>query len=204
MAERVPTFKGAVGAFRSVGVAATDETVLSIFNKTGSGVLVAVRRLTLQVDQQVALTTAAPHAVTTRLTTAPTTGTLLTPQAWDTSQTHNASVEIRSRASADGTNGTLTATPGADRARSFFGDRPHTIAGQRLFPDKDMLPDFPDPEDPLVLREGQGVLVTVAPTGSTSSHYLVNAMIEEFTYAVDPLPFFRRPTLQAVNRASTF
>jgi len=181
MPTRVPSFKGSVGAFSVVGEAAGSSKLLAIFNKTGSGVLVAVRRLTLQTD--LAGSSSTGRAVqTTFLTTAPTDGTLLDPQAWDTTQTHNANVEIRGRATADGTNGTLTASVPSGFANSRLGVKNPGGAGQFLAPDYDLLVDFPYPEDPLILREGEGVLVRVVEAGSNSLYYLVNAMIEEFVY----------------------
>lgn len=195
MAARVPTFVGAVGAFRAVGDVGANSNLLTIFNKAGSGVLVAVRRLTIQNDQTAAGTTVIRLVRTTRLTTAPTDGTLLTPQTWDTLQTHNANVEIRGRATADDTNGTLTATAVADRARQAINMRAHTLVGQLLYPDTNLLLDYPYPDDPLVLREGEGVLVSTVGAGVITTAYLINAMIEEFTYAVrvpyrNPMPQF--------------
>jgi len=186
MPDRVPTFKGAVGSFRYVGAATVDDNFLSIFNKTGSGVLVAVRRLTVQGDKVQAVITDALRVKTTRITTAPSTGTLKTPVAWDSTTTHATNVEIRDFSTADDTRGTLTATPGTPLARQVFGERMHTGAGQKLFSERDLLAEYPYPDDPLILREGEGVLVTIIGAGTSGGYYLVNAMIEEFTYYVPP------------------
>lgn len=182
MPARVPTFKGAAASFVGPGVATADLAYLTVFNKAGSGVLVAIRRLSLQTDH-VSNTGTIRTWKTTRLTTAPTDGTLLTPQAWDTAGSHSASVEIRGKASVDGTSGTLTATPGTGRATSTIPARNATAVRQMRFYDVDLLPAYPYPEDPLTLREGEGIWVGAAEAGSTLQHFLVNVMIEEFTYA---------------------
>ncbi len=180
---RVPTFTGSVGAFVAPGAANADKPYITIFNKTGSGVLVAVRSLVMQIDHT-SNSSSVRDWKTTRITTAPTDGTLLTPQTWDTTKTHNTNVEIRSVASADGTNVAFTAAPGTDRADGSFNVRNVTAVGELVYPSIDMLPEYPYPDDPLILRENEGVVVSMVAAGSSLNSFLFDAAIEEFTYYV--------------------
>jgi hypothetical protein len=183
MPARVPTFKGSVATFVSPGLTGVDQPLLTIFNKTGSGVLVAVRRLHLFNDHAGAGTTTIRDWRTSKITTAPSTGTLATPQPFDTADTHNANVEVRALASADGTNGTLTAPPTANRLNGDFNQRFVSAVGQYAHQPTDLLVEYPYPDDPLILREGEGIVVSQNVSGSTTNNIVFDVVIEEFTYS---------------------
>jgi hypothetical protein len=174
---RVASFKGIVASPRIGGISTANYNFASLFNVTGSGVLVAVRRLTAQVDS-LSVTFGrffTPHMITV----APTGGTLHEPTALDTALTHNASVEFRSAASADGVITALTSAAGTPSWQQFCSKGASSY-GQVLMEDVAVLPVLVE-FDPVVLREGEGVLVRMAVGPSSSAEHLVNAMFEEFT-----------------------
>jgi hypothetical protein len=103
ISERVASFKGLATSFRMPGRAATAQNLFAIFNASGSTVLVAVRRLSFQMDVTTALTAVAKQIKTSRITAVPTNGTAVTKVAIDSAQTSSASVTVWNDASADGT-----------------------------------------------------------------------------------------------------
>lgn len=183
--ERVASYKGMVSTFRIVGRAATTQNLFTIFNAAGSTVLVAVRRLSIQMDATAALAAVAKTIKTSRITAAPTNGTALTKVPFDSTLTSSASVDLRNDASADGTNSatTLTATAG-NVGWSQFVMRMHTVVGQVLMDDEACIPSL-CAEDPIYLRAGEGLLVQIVAAATTSNpatdHHIVNCMWEEFT-----------------------
>jgi len=175
--ERVASFKGIVASPRIGGVSTANYNFASIFNLVGSGVLVAVRRLTAQVDS-LSVTFGrffTPHMVTV----APTGGTVHEPMALDTALTHNASVEFRAAASADGVITALTSAAGTP-AWQQFSSKGASSYGQVLMGEIAVLPRLAE-FDPVVLREGEGVLVRMAVGPSSSAEHLINCAFEEFT-----------------------
>jgi hypothetical protein len=177
---RVVTFKGMVASPRVILGAITNGKVAGLFNKSGSGLLVAIRDLRLTLDYPVGSSSVRGIAAS-RITTAPADGTLQAPMPFDTAQTHNANVEFRSGASADGTASTLTGTAG-DYGWRQFHQRLRTSVEQFRTTEDPMLPKL-IALDPVVLREGEGVLVEVIETASTAASLVLNATFEEFTYA---------------------
>lgn len=186
ISERVASYKGMATSFRMPGRAATTQNLFSIYNTTGSAVLVAVRRLSIQMDATAVLVAVAKSVKTTRQTTAPTNGTALTKVPFDSSQTSAANVEVRNDASADGTVSatTLTATPSANIAWSQLIMRMHTLVGQVLMDDESCIPGL-CADDPVILRANEGLLVAVVAAATTSNpatdHHIVNCVWEEFT-----------------------
>lgn len=189
-----------VSTFATIGVGSTNVNLFSFFNKTGSGVLVAIREFDVN-----SLRTGDSGTVRTpslsQLTTAPSTGTLLTKVAFDTTLSSSANVEARGATADDNAAATtLTATPTTYGWR-IFGARGTTGAGQTLEIDQTLSPSLSETDDPMILRESEGVLVTIPETGSSGATYLVRVMFEEFKYAV--IAAGPRIVRQAVNR-STF
>lgn len=183
--ERVRSFEGYATSFRTPGRAATTQNIFSIYNTTGSSVLVAVKRLSIQMDATAALAAVAKTVFTSRITTAPTNGTTLTKVTNDTTQSSAANVVITGDASADGTGSgtTLTATAGT-RMWSQFVMRMHTLVGQVLMDDESLIPHLSD-DDPIILRANEGLLVSIAAAATTSNpatdQMIINCVWEEFT-----------------------
>lgn len=177
LADRVPSFKGIVASFRVPGVAAANTPYFSIFNKTGSGVLVAVRELLVAHEFPAATGTMRTNSIT-RVTTAPTGGTLHTPTALDTGLSHNANVEVRGAASADGTASAITSTVGATIAWRNMVNKDPDQTGQMLFLDIRLVPIM---DEASILREGEGFRVGQTETGNANSGFLYRAVIEEYT-----------------------
>jgi hypothetical protein len=185
ISERVASFKGMATSFRMPGRAATAQNLFAIFNASGSTVLVAVRRLSFQMDVTTALTAVAKQIKTSRITAVPTNGTALSKVAVDSAQTSSANVTVWNDASADGTSSatTLTATPGTAGWQQF-AMRMHTAAGQVLMDDEAVVPLL-SADDPVILRASEGLLVSVVAAATTSNpttdQMIVQCMFEEFT-----------------------
>lgn len=186
--ERVPSNKGTMSSFRTPARAVASlgsQSLLTIENKTGSGLLVAVRQISVSVESVAAKAVIAPIVRTMRCT-APTNGTVQTKGQTDTADTASASVEVRGDASADGTSSAsaLGATH-TERMWSRFSPRFHTLVGQQDFDELFMTPLLM-PEYPTILREGQAcglVLVNNSGAAWTANdwHFLMSAAWEEFT-----------------------
>lgn len=187
ISERVASYKGMVTTFRTPGRTATTQNIFSIANKTGSGVLVAVRRLSIQQDTAAVANISWPNQFkTTRVAgTVPGNGTVLTKTPFDSAESSDANVEARGNSSADGTS-SATALSGALGSNGWhqYAMRMHTAVGQVLLDDEALIPGLCE-DDPIILRANEALLVglvanATAANGTTVS-YLVNAVWEEFT-----------------------
>ncbi len=172
------TFKGAISTFRTVGLASANHNLFSIFNKTGSTKFIKLKRLTFQNDHTAVLITVSPIVHATRITAVPTGGTVVTKVAFDSTLTADTNVEMMQATASDGGAATtITATAGTRMWAGFKG-RMHTAVGQILFPDETLIPFFCD-VDPIILRAGQGILVTAVQAALITDHYVVNCAWEE-------------------------
>lgn len=172
----MPYFIGS--SFRTPGRAATTQNLLSISNATGSGVVVEIRQLTVQIDNtSVANVSWANQFKASRIGTAPTNGTLLTPTMVDSTESLDASVTVRGDASADGTGSgtTLTATLGTICWHQF-GNRLHTAVGQVIMDDSPMIPV--QLAIPIKLRANEhlvvGLLANATAANGATVMYIVN------------------------------
>lgn len=179
--ERVASCHAMASTFRVVGSGVAAQVFATLFNKAGSGVLVAVRRMTVQNDF-VSNTGTVRVFASSRLTTAPTTGTVITPTKFDTADTQSASVEFRSGASADGTASAITAPAIAPAFRQieWRGAEAPPIAGQLIMEDEALIPRLAA-DDPVILAEGEGISAYMPDVQSASMHTVINCMWEEFT-----------------------
>ncbi len=186
VSDRVISAHVNVSAFRTLGAAALLHNIFTIENAGGSTVLVAVKRISVQLDTTAVLTAVAPSVKASRITTLPTGGTVLGKVTHDTNETSNASVVCRGANAADGGAATaITATAGV----AFWSQltmRQHTLAGQVVMDDEPVIPTLSE-SDPLILRAGQALLVQVVAAATTSNpatnHWVLNAMFEEMVYA---------------------
>jgi len=182
--ERVASFKGTVSTFRTIGNAATPQNLLSIENAAGSGVLVAVRRMTIQMDATVASIAVASQFKTSRPTGLPTGGTVLgKAPLFDTALTSSASVVARGATASDGGVASAITAIGGVTGWHQFAMRMHTLVGQVLMDDEPLIPTLCD-DEPVILRAGEALLVQIvqaaAANNAATNHHVVNAMIEEF------------------------
>lgn len=180
----VLSYRGMVAAFRTLGLASANHNIFTLFNKTGSTKLVAVRRMTLQTDDTVASLALAPVVKTFRITAIPTGGTVLTGVSFDTSLTHDTNVEAMGATASDGgaaTTITATANP-TSAAWTGFKSRQATAVGQILYPDEPLIPIICE-NNPIILRASEGLLIRVVDAALTTSHYLVNCAFDELVAA---------------------
>jgi len=162
------SFNGAVPGLITLGNDSTAQNLYVMTNKVDSRVNVFMRRATVQVDTVAALTSVMPIVKTSRATSI-SGGVILSPSTYNTTQTSNTSVEIRT-AVLDGY--PLTATQGVNVWQQYCG-RMHTIVEQVLGLDNNMLPSLVDTQDFLV-RPGESVLVQVTGATAASNARLAN------------------------------
>lgn len=179
--ERVASFKGVATSFRTAGLASTNHIIFSIENASGSTILLAVKRLSLQVEDTGVLTTVAPVCRTYRSTTASASGTTLTKSGFDTSLSSSASVVVRGATASDGGAATAITNGGTlSPAWTQFKMRAATAVGQYLFDDEPMIPLL-CADDPIILRAAQALVVRMEQASVTTASYIVNVAFEEFT-----------------------
>lgn len=177
--DRVVSARVSVSTFRIAGLASTPHNLFTLENTSGSSVLVAIRRLTIQE-----IGTAASAVLTTfrtfKGTTVPTGGTTLTKTTWDSLDSSAANVVARGAASADGTASAITyALPAGTPLWTQFISTMVT-SGVYLGVDQSLLPVLAE-ENPVILRAAQSILVAAVTASLTTKHYVVNCMWEEFT-----------------------
>lgn len=183
--ERIRTFKGVGATFRIPGSAATPQNLWSIYNTTGSSIIVALKELWVTSAQTVANLTHPPWYTLTRITTAPTGGTAFTKTPVDTRDAASAAnVEVRGGASVDGTAATITATAAGQRLASAHGNQLYTAVGVLQAMRIDILAAVAN-DFPLLLQANQGFLLQVntaaaADNLATRSH-IVDCAWTEFT-----------------------
>jgi hypothetical protein len=166
--------------FRTVGSAGTPHNLFTIYNT--STAVIRVRRLVMQMDATVVLTAVMPLVKTSRITTAPTGGTVLTKTLWDTTATSNAGVVCRGATASDGGAATaITATAG-DVLWQQYGMRMHTLAGQVLGLDNNVVSSISE-NTPVFLRQNQGLLIQIVAAAGTSNpatnHWFVQCAWDE-------------------------
>lgn len=184
ISERVASYKGTVSSWRTLGNAATPQNIFTLSNTTGSTVLLAVRRLTVQMDATAVLITVAPQFKLSRATGAPTGGTALSKVAFDSALSSSANVSaLGATASDGGAASAITATAG-NTLWQQYNFRLHTAVGQVLTPDSGLVPNLCE-NDPMILRANEHLLVQVvasaAASNAATNHYIVQAMFEEYT-----------------------
>lgn len=182
--ERVVSYRGFTTTFRILGRANALQTLFTFFNAAGSPVLVALRRVSLQVENTAALITVTAQAKTSRITVAPTGGTAVPKFPFDTTMIANANAAMLMDASADGTNSaTALAATGSGAGWQQLVQRQATAVGQILFDDAAMLPQLAV-DDPIILRASEGLAVQIvgaAANNPATNQYVVNCVWEEFT-----------------------
>lgn len=178
------TFKGEASTFRTLGNAASPQNLFSIENAAGSSVLVAVRRLSVQMDQTAALAAVATQMKTSRPASLPTNGTTLTKVSRDTALSTSSSVVLRGATASDGGAATaITGTAGTTAWHQFVM-RLHTLVGQVIMDDESLIPSLSE-DDPVILRAGEALLVqavnATAANNKATDHYIINCAWDEFT-----------------------
>lgn len=168
-------------SFRTLGTAATPQNLFTIENIDATNLL-HIRRLTVQLDATAVLTGVMPQVKISRATAVPTGGTALNKAQFDTANASNASSIVRGGTASDGGAATaITATAGTTIWQQYCM-RMHTVVGQVLAPDSNVLPVLVENLD-LTLRQNQALLVQVVASAGASNpatnHWLANIVWEE-------------------------
>jgi hypothetical protein len=180
---RVVSYRGRFASFRLAGSAANPINLFTLYNNSAS-VLVALTRLSVDVQYS---TNAAyilnGYIRLWRGTTVPSGGTALAKHTTDTTKSSDANVTLLGPTASDGgaatpiTYATPSTNPMCSQAepQSFAS----TSVGQWLTDDMEM---WSESESPLILRQGESILVAHHGANSaTHMHYTVKGYFEEFT-----------------------
>jgi len=174
------SFRGGVQIPISLGKDALIQNLFTLSNKVGSRVDVNVRRLSVEVDTVLALTSVMPQVKVCRAT-AISGGIVTSKAAFDTTKSSSASVEVRSTL-AEGA--PITATAG-DTIWQQYASRMHTLVEQVLTAQSSVLPSLvSDSGKEFKLRPGESLLVYIVGSAVTSnpaigSNWCVNCSWEE-------------------------
>lgn len=175
-----------VSTFRTQGAAALTQNLLTIENGVGSGRLVGLRRISVQLDTTAALAAVAPTIEFRRTTALPTGGTVLQETQWDTTATNSGLIVARGATASHGgalTPITATGTTGS-AGWSQFTMRQATVAGQVVMDDQSVIPQLAS-DTPIILREGQAIVVQAIAAATTSNpatnFWIVNAVFDGYT-----------------------
>jgi len=168
-------------SFRTLGTAATPQNLFTIENIDATK-LVTIRRLSVQMDATAVLVSVMPQVKTSRATAVPTGGTVIAKAQFDTANASNANTIIRGGNASDGGVATaITATAGTTIWQQYTM-RMHTLAGQVLGIDSNILPLLVETND-LILRQNQALLVQVVASAGASNpatnNWFVNVVWEE-------------------------
>lgn len=168
-------------SFRTLGTAATPQNLFTIENIDATK-LVWIRRVTVQLDATAVLTSVMPQVKASRATAVPTGGTALNKGQFDTGNASNANTICRGGTASDGGVATaITATAGTTLWQQYCM-RMHTVVGQVLAPDNNVLPLLVETED-FVLRQNQALLIQIVASAGASNpatnHWFCNVVWEE-------------------------
>ena len=168
-------------SFRTLGAAATPQNLFTIENLDATK-LVTIRRLTVQMDATAVLVSVMPQVKASRSTAVPTGGTGLAKAQFDTANASNANTIVRGGNASDGGVATaITATAGTIAWQQYCM-RMHTVVGQVLAPDNNVLPLLIEVED-FILRQNQALLVQIVASAGASNpatnHWFCNVVWEE-------------------------
>lgn len=169
--------------FRIAGLASANHNLFYVKNASSS-VLMAIKRITIEVEATAVLITLAPAAYAYKINaggTLPTGGTASTKHLVDSAQTSDANCTATGASSAEGTANAITWTaPGGTPGWRQSLMRLHTAVGQVLFDDSPIIP----PQcwdDPIILRNTEAIAVQVNIAYLTTSHYVIRCAWDEFT-----------------------
>ncbi len=180
-------FTGIVTTWRTLGNAGTTHDIFAFNNTSGSARTVTLRRLLVQLDATALLAAVMPQVKTYRTSgTLPTSTTPLTKGSFDTAQSSVANVTAYGATGSDG--GTATAISAGTLSVAYwqqYAMRMHSVAGQVLAPDNNLLPALIDnPSLPsFLVKAGEGIVVRVVAAVGTSNpatnHWFVSCVWEE-------------------------
>jgi hypothetical protein len=169
-----------VSSFRTLGVAAGTQNILTIENPAASLVNIAIRQLSVMSDSTAALTTVAQQIQVSRTTGLPTNGTTLTPVKYQTAY-GTANAIVRGGTASDGGGATaITAVAGSVIWQQYL-DRLHTAVGWVTHPNYNLIPDVGTDLRQIILVPGEALLVQGVTSIPTTTHMIVQVGWLEMT-----------------------
>jgi len=158
--------------FRTIGVAAGTQNIMTIENPAASLINIAIRQLAVMSDSTVALTSVAQQIQLSRPTGLPTGGTALTAVKYQTSYASPTAI-VRGGTASDGGGATaITATAGATIWQQMI-DRPHTSVGWMTHPNYNLIPDVGADLRQIILVPGEALLVQGVTSIPNTTHVIV-------------------------------
>lgn len=182
------SYRGRAATFKTLGRAGTaGQKIFAIHNATGSGVLVDVQKITVDVMQTAARVVEPPLVRLWKFTAVPTNGSAVTKVPEDSALVSSSSVTLWQDASADNTGSgtTLTVTlPAGTFITESWGARALTLASYEQF-DREVF--FESDDETITLRPLEGVAVfldyLVATANPITDKWAVAARWLEYTLA---------------------
>jgi hypothetical protein len=180
------TFTGVVSSLLMWGNDTTTQSIFLIENSIKSRVNVIIKRLSIQNDAALVLTSVMPQIKATRVSigASPTLGVPLAKAKFDTSQNSDANVKFW----CDSLHSPLSIGEGT-LVWQQFTNRPHTLIGQMIADDHNALTTIIDNSaDDFILTPGQGLLLQAVSTAATSNasnnnNWIVNCVWKEDSLA---------------------
>ena len=163
---------------RIVGSASSVQNLFVLTNQVGSGILIDLDVLSIEMDSTGAVTHMSPNFLFTRQPTQPTGGTTAAKQVYDTSIQSNPKVVCLMGASADGTSGqVIVALPSVSAIGRIFGTRNHTAVGYINSPAEQLIPPVITLDKNIILRENESIMVSVSAlnvlSNSSNNNYVI-------------------------------
>jgi len=165
--------------FRTLGTAASPQNIASLFMPAGT-IKAALKKLAFSFDSTAALLTVSPSVKVSRIAAAPTGGTGIVPVKYDSSSPA-VNLSVLGGTASDGGAATAIVAAAGVTAWTRFVDRIATAVGWVTHQEYDLMPLFIADENPFILIGGEGLLVQDIVANAITSHFVVNALWEEFT-----------------------
>jgi hypothetical protein len=162
-----------VSSFRTLGVAAGTQNLLTIENPASSLVNIAIRQMSVMSDSTVLLATVAQQIQLSRVTGGlPTNGTVLTAVKYQTAYSSPNAIVRGGTASDGGVATAITATASSVIWQQFL-DRPHTVVGWFTHPNYSLIPDVGTDLRQIILVPGEALVVQGVTSIPTTTHMIV-------------------------------
>lgn len=177
-------FTGITTTFRTIGNTAATHNLFTIWNGD-SVAIVTIRRVMYQMDTTAVLTAVTGQVKSSRISAAPTGGTVLTKGSFDSTQTSNVNVVCMGATASDGGGATAITATAVTTLWQEYCTRLHTAVGQVLEIDMNVMPDITEDTSgsAFKLKQNEGLLVHLVGAATTNNpitnHWFVNCMWEE-------------------------
>jgi len=165
-------------SFRTMGLTTNPHNIFTIENPSGSGRILGIKRMTIQVIQTALQITTIPNFKTSRLASLPTGGTSISAVKFDTNNSAPVAIVRGATASDGGVATVINASPGVTIWQQY-SSKLITAAGFTFAPDDSLLPQYIY-DKPYILRTGESLLVRLEVNNIATAHYIVQVAWKEY------------------------